>query len=70
MIMESNTYYLRKSLHLLGKNQWHTMHYQCMIITLQPSYSIPLLDRKKTKGEYLNNKTKHLYKIPIPSHQN
>ena len=25
----------------------HTMHYRRMIITLQPGYSIPLLDREK-----------------------
>jgi photosystem I subunit 9 len=29
----------------------HTMHYRCMIITLQPGYPIPLLDIEKTKRE-------------------
>lgn len=33
--------------HIMG----HTMHYRCMIITLQPGYSILLLDRKRAKGE-------------------
>ncbi|KAK3150177.1 hypothetical protein QOZ80_3AG0229770 [Eleusine coracana subsp. coracana] len=31
----------------MGPIQGHTMHYRRMIITLQPGYSIPLLDREK-----------------------
>uniref|UniRef100_A0A452YMF9 50S ribosomal protein L23, chloroplastic n=1 Tax=Aegilops tauschii subsp. strangulata TaxID=200361 RepID=A0A452YMF9_AEGTS len=31
----------------IGPLLGHTMHYRCMIITLQPGYSIPLLDREK-----------------------
>uniref|UniRef100_A0ACD5YPC1 Uncharacterized protein n=1 Tax=Avena sativa TaxID=4498 RepID=A0ACD5YPC1_AVESA len=90
--MKSNTQYYKKSLRLLGNNQYtfnvesgftktemkhwvelffgvkvvavnshqlpgkgrrirpilgHTMHYRRMIITLQPVYSIPLLDSEK-----------------------
>ena len=31
----------------IGPILGHTMHYRRMIITLQPGYSIPLLDREK-----------------------
>ena len=31
----------------MGPILGHTMHYRRMIITLQPGYSIPLLDREK-----------------------
>ena len=31
----------------MGPTMGHTTHYRRMIITLQPGYSIPLLDREK-----------------------
>ncbi|KAL5579963.1 hypothetical protein UlMin_012405 [Ulmus minor] len=32
----------------MGSIMGHTMHYKCMIITLQPGYSIPPLRKKRT----------------------
>ncbi|KAI4983302.1 hypothetical protein ZWY2020_023794 [Hordeum vulgare] len=63
-VIAVNSHRLPEKGRKIGPILGHTTHYGRMIITLQPGYSIPLIDSKKTKGEYLmirrNIYTKHL----------
>ena len=45
----------------IGPILGHTMHYRRMIITLQPGYSIPLLDREKHSRRM--NETRHSLEV-------
>ncbi|KAL2905831.1 50S ribosomal protein L2 chloroplastic [Bienertia sinuspersici] len=54
----------------MGPIMGHTMHYRCMIITLQSSYSILPLRKKRTSIKILNSMAIHLYKTSTSSTRN
>ncbi|PHT72865.1 50S ribosomal protein L23, chloroplastic [Capsicum annuum] len=43
-----NSHRLPRKSRRMGPIMGHTMHYKCMIIVLQPGYSIPPLRKKRT----------------------
>lgn len=45
-VIAMNSHRLPRKSRRMGPIMGHTMHYRRMIITLQPGYSIPLLDRE------------------------
>ncbi|ESR64830.1 hypothetical protein CICLE_v10010272mg [Citrus x clementina] len=47
-VIVMNSHQLRRKGRRMGPIMAHTMHYRCMIITLQPGYSIPSLRKKRT----------------------
>ncbi|KAL2900547.1 50S ribosomal protein L2 chloroplastic [Bienertia sinuspersici] len=54
----------------MGPIMGHTMHYRRIIITLQSSYSIPPLRKKRTSIKILNSMAIHLYKTSTSSTHN
>ncbi|KAL4325910.1 hypothetical protein GQ457_11G033100 [Hibiscus cannabinus] len=47
-VIAMNSHRLPGKSRRMGPIMGHTMHYRCMIITLQPGYSIPPLRMKRT----------------------